>query len=110
MLSGIPAAVADSAEQFEQLHRVQAAAPRDAMLAVGRECHVPRIERAPGADLGGFLAKQRGPDPELALALKRDRLEVDPADDDQVAVERLDLVGGDFQRVIGVLDPLPLRG
>ena len=80
------------------------------MLAVGREGHVAGAERAARADLGGFLAEQRGPDAQLALALQRDRLEVDPADQDEVAVQRLDLVGGQLQRVVGVLDPLALGG
>ena len=106
----VPAAVADAAEQLKQLHRVQAAAPGHAVLPVGREGHVARPERAAGADLRGLLAEQRRPDPELALALERDRLEVDPADDDQVPVQGLDLLGGDLQRVVGVLDSLPFGG
>ena len=65
-------------------------------------------QRAAGADLRGFLAEQAGPQPELALALQGDRLGVDAADQDQVAVERGDLVVGDVERVVGMLDALAL--
>ena len=92
------------------LHRVHAAAPGHAVLAVGREGHVLRPKRPARADLRGLLAEQRGPDAELALALQGDRLEVDPADQHQVPVQRLDLLGGDVQRVVGVLDSLALGG
>ena len=44
--------------------------------------------RAAGADLRGLLAQQRGPDAQLALALQRGRLDVPPADEREVAVER----------------------
>ena len=80
------------------------------MLAVGGEGHVPRPQRAAGADLGRLLAEQRGPDAQLALALQGGRLDVDPADQDQVAVEAAELLGRDVQRVVGVLDPLALGG
>ncbi len=40
-----------------------------------------------GTDLGGLLAEQRGPDAQFALALQGDRLGVDPADEDEVAVQ-----------------------
>ena len=107
VLGRVPAAVADAAEQLEQLHRVQAAAPRHAVLAVGGEGHVARAERPPGADLGRLLAEQGGPDAQFALALQRDRLGVDPADQDQVAVQALHLVGGQFQGIVGMFEPLP---
>ena len=55
---GVPAAVADPAEQFEQQAGVQAAAPGHAVLAVGGEGHVPRPQRAARADLGRLLAEQ----------------------------------------------------
>ena len=110
VLLGVPAAVADPAEQLEQLDRVDAAAPGDAVLAVGREHHVRRGQRAAGADLGGFLAEQRGPEAELALALQGGRLGVDPADQNQIPVQRPDLGGGQVERVVGMLDPLALRG
>ena len=110
MLLRIPAAVADPAEELEQLHRIQAAAPGHAVLAVGGEGHVPGAERAARADLRGLLAEQRGPDPELALALQRYRLEIDPADQDQVTVQVLDFPSGHVQRVFRMLDPLALGG
>src|SRR6185312_8136769 len=110
VLFRVPAAVADPAVQLEQLHRVQAAAPGHAVLPVGGEGHVPRLQGAARADLGRFLAQQRGPDAQLALALQGDRLEVDPADQDQVPVQRPELLGRDFQRVAGVVGPFALRG
>ena len=110
VLLGRPAAVADAAVQLEQLDRVDAAAPGHAVLAVGGEHHVVRAQRPAGPDLGGFLAEQRGPDAELALALQRDRHGVDGADQHQVPVHAPDVVGGQVQRVVGVVDPLTLRG
>ncbi len=79
------------------------------MLAVGREGHVARLQGPARADLRGLLAEQRGPDAQFALALQGDRLEVDPADEDQVPVQPLDLLGGDLERVIRMLGPLSLR-
>ena len=73
----VPAALVDAAEQAEQVERVDAAAPGDAVLAVGREGEVLVAQRAAGADLGGLLAEQAGPDAELALPLQRGRLGVD---------------------------------
>ena len=64
----------------------------------------------PGADLGRLLAQQRGPDAQLALALQGDRLDVDPADQDQVPVQRPELLGRDVERVVGVVGPLALGG
>ncbi len=66
------------------------------------------LQRAAGADLGGLLAEQRGPDAELALALQRGRLDVPAADQREVAVEAAELVVGDVEGVVGVLDPLAL--
>jgi hypothetical protein len=109
VLGGVPAAVADPAEQLEELHRVQSAAPGDAVLAVGGEGHVLGPERAPGTDLGGLLAEQGRPDAKFALALQGDRFGIDTPDENEVAVERLHLVGGQVQWVVRVLDPLPLR-
>ena len=65
----------DAAEEAEQLERVEAAAPGDAVLAVGREDEVLRTQRAAGADLRGLLAEQLGPDAELAVPLERGRLD-----------------------------------
>src|SRR3954466_4368429 len=94
VLLGVPVTVVDAAEQAEQLERGQAAAPGDAVLAVGGEDEVLRSQRAAGADLGGLLAEQLGPDAELTVALQRGRLGVDPADHDHVAVEAAQLVLG----------------
>ena len=91
VVRGVPAAVVDAAEQAEQLERVDAAAPGDAVLAVGREDEVLRAQRAAGADLRGLLAEQLGPDAELAVALQRGGLGVDAADQDHVAVEAAQL-------------------
>ena len=110
VLLGRPAAVADAPVQLEELDRVDAAAPGHAVLAVGGEHHVIWAQRAAGPDLGGFLAEQRGPDAELALALQRDRHGVDGADQHQVPVHAPDVVGGQVQRVVGRVDPLTLRG
>ena len=110
VLLGRPAAVADTAVELEQLDRVDAAAPGHAVLAVGGERHVVGAQRPPGPDLGGFLPEQRGPDAELALALQGDRLGVDPADEHEVPVQAPDVGGGQVQRVVGVVDPLTLRG
>ena len=88
----VPAAVVDAAEQAEQEQRVDAAAPGDAVLAVGRERIVLRAQRAAGPDLRGLLAEQRRPDAELALPLQRGGLDVDAAGQDQVAVERAQLL------------------
>src|SRR6266849_5954191 len=76
------------------------------MLAIGGECHVPRPEGPARANLGGLLAEQRGPDPELALALQGDRLEVDPANENEIPVQGPDFLGGDVERVVRMLDPL----
>jgi hypothetical protein len=110
VLLGRPAAVADAAVQLEQVDRVDAPAPGHAVLAVGGEHHVIGAQRPAGPDLGGFLAEQRGPDAQLALALQRDRDGIDGADQYQVPVHAPDVVGGQVQRVVGVVDPLTLRG
>ena len=45
------------------------------------------LQRAAGADLGGLLPEQAGPEAQLTLPLQRDRLGVDAADQYEVAVE-----------------------
>ncbi len=92
LLVRVPAAVVDAAEHAEQVDRVDAAAPGDAVLAVGREGVVLGAQRAAGADLGGLLAEQAGPQAELALALERGGLGVEAADEDEVAVEPAQLL------------------
>ena len=80
------------------------------MLAVGRERHVLRAQRAAGADLSRLLAEQARPDAQLALALQRGGLGVQPAHDDQVAVEVAVFLVGEVDRVVGVVDAFPFRG
>ena len=106
LLVGVPAAVVDAAEQAEQVERVDAAAPGDAVLAVGREGVVLRSQRAAGADLRGLLAEQAGPDAELALALQRGGLGVDAPDEDEVAVEAAQVLVGQVVDVLGVVSGL----
>ena len=110
VLVRVPAAVADAAEEPEQLQRLDAARPRDAVLAVGREGEVVGAQRASGSDLRRLLAEQLGPQAELALALERGGLGVDPAHQHEVAVERAQLVGRQVDVVLGMVDPLALRG
>ncbi len=81
----------DAAEEPEQVERVDTAAVGDAVLAVGREHVVLGKQRAPRADLGGFLSEQLGPDAELAVALQGGGLGVDPPGQDHVAVEAAQL-------------------
>ena len=80
------------------------------MLAVGRERHVLRAQRAARADLGRLLAEQAGPDAQLALALQRGGLGVQPAHDHQVAIEIAVFLVAEVDRVIGVVDALPFGG
>ena len=114
VLGGVPRALVDAAVEPEQLERVDALAPGDAVLAVGREDVVLRAQRAAGADLGGLLAEQLGPDAELAVALQRGGLGVDAAGQHHVAVEAADhlglLLGGHAvaEGEVGVLDALAL--
>jgi hypothetical protein len=106
VLLRVPGAVVDAAEHLEQPQRVEAPAPGDAVLAVGGERHVPGRQGAGRADLGGLLAEQGGPQAELALALQRDRLAVDPADKHHVAVHALDVDVA--EGVVGMVDSLAL--
>ena len=80
------------------------------MLAVGREDEVLRAQRAAGADLGGLLAEQLGPDAELAVALEGGGLGVDPPGEHHVAVEAAQLLGGEVAVELGVVDALTLGG
>jgi hypothetical protein len=92
LLVGVPAAVVHPAEHAEQVHRVDAAAPRDAVLAVGREGVVLGAQRPAGADLGGLLPEQARPQAQLALALERGGLGVEAPDQHEVAVEPAQLL------------------
>ena len=100
----------DAAEQAQQVERVDPAAPGDAVLAVGREDVVLRSQRAAGADLGGLLAEQLGPDAELAVSLQGGRLGVDAAGQHHVAVEPAQLVTGEVEVELLVVGALPLGG
>jgi hypothetical protein len=111
LLVRVPATVVDPAEHAEQVHRVHAAAPGDAVLAVGREGVVLGTQGTAGADLGGLLAEQAGPQAQLALALERGGLGVEATDEDEVAVEPAQLLvaqGVDDGIVLRVRDPLAL--
>ena len=113
MACGSQPAVVGAAEDAQQRGGVDAAAPGDAVLAVGGEGHVAGLQRPAGADLRGLLAQQRHPEAELALALQRRRLPVEAADQHHVAVERLEGGGVDVRdvRVVGRAGhPLPLGG
>src|SRR5262249_60096886 len=110
VVCGVPAAVADAAVELQELGGVEAAAPGHAVLAIGGEGHVAGGQRPARADLCSLLAEQGGPDAEFPLPLQGDRLRVDPADDDQVAVEGLDLVGAQVKRVIRMICPFTLWG
>ena len=62
------------------------------------------------ADLRSLLADALGPQPQLALALQRGGLGVDPAYQDQVAVETAQLLRRQVDVVLGMVDPLALGG
>src|SRR5262249_21924221 len=86
VLLRIPAAVADPAVELEELGRIQPAAPGAPVLGVCREGHVARTKCAARATLRGLLAEQRGPDAELSLPLQGNRFEIDPPDQNEIAV------------------------
>src|SRR5581483_4221865 len=71
--------------------------------------HVVRAQRTPGADLRSLLTEQGGPQAEFALPLQGDRLGVDAADQREVAVEPGDLVVGDVEWMVRMIDALPFR-
>ena len=106
----IPPAEVHAAEELEQALGFDAATPRDSVLAVGRERHVVGVQGATRSDLGRFLSQQGSPDSQLALPLKRGCLGVEAANEGQVAVEAAQFVFGDLERVVGVLESLPLGG
>ncbi len=109
VLGHVPGARVDAAEHRQQPQRVDTADPGDAVLAVGREGVVLPVHGATGADLRGLLAQQRRPQAQFALPLERDRLVVDAADQQHVAIEALDLLVVAGEGVLGVLDSLPFR-
>jgi hypothetical protein len=85
------------------VREVDTARVRHAVLAVRREGHVLRGERAAGTDLRGLLAEERGVERELPLALERRGLGVEAADEHHVAVEPAEVVGAEAR------DPRPVR-
>jgi hypothetical protein len=76
----------------------------------GRTCYVLEVhvlrETVPRAELGAIVARVRSAADELTLECGG--LGVHPPDEDEVAVELADLVVGDVERVVGMLDALPL--
>ncbi len=64
------------------------------MLAVGREGIVLGAQRATGADLGGLLPEQAGPEAKLTLALQGGGLGVEAPDHDEVAIEPAQVLVG----------------
>ena len=72
---------------LEVLDRVDASDERDRQLAEGREHEIVVAERQRGADLRGLLALGPGVDGQLALALQRDALAVEPPRQDHPAEE-----------------------
>ena len=109
VLVRVPPAIGHAPEESEQLQRVDLPRPSDTVLAVRREGEVLRQQRATGADLRGLLADQRCPQSELALALQRGGFGIDSAYEDEVAVETAQLLLGQVDVVLGVVDPLALR-
>ncbi len=112
-LGRVPGALVDTAVHRDEAHRVEAAGPGEAVLAVAGEGVVLLAHRAAGADLGGFLAEERGPQAELTLTLERGRLEVEAADEDEVAIETAQVVvaqGVDDLVVLRMGNALTLRG
>src|SRR4026208_2106044 len=69
-----------------------------------RDGHRPSYPRPWSA-----LAPLARPQARSPLPLERDRLVVDPADQQHVAIEALDLLVVAGEGVLGVLDSLPLR-
>ena len=115
MADGVPAAVVGAAEDAEQLGRVDAAAPGDAVLAVadGKAMSPGRSAR-PAPICAASWPEQRHPDAELALALQRVGLPVDAADQHHVAVEApagpATSTSATCASKSGSRDPLALRG
>ena len=92
------------------MHRVNAEAPSDTMLAIGRKNEVLLAERSPGAHLSCLLAKAGSPQPKFALTLQRGRFGVDPAGQHHVVIEAFDLIIVAAEGVLRVFQPLPFRG
>ncbi len=89
---GVPAAVGDAAELPEELGEVHVPGQGHAVLAVGGEDVVLRLAGPAGADLRGFLAGQRNPQRQLALALERRGLLVEAPDRGHVGIEAAQLL------------------
>ena len=113
VLLRVPPALADAAEELQRTLRVHAAHEADAVLPIGGEAHVVRLQRATGADLGRLLAEQAGPQSELALTLEGVSLGIEAADEDEVAVEAAQVVRREVRDVlvvVGVGQTLDPRG
>ena len=61
-LLGVPATKINSAEQGQQVHRVDAEAPGHTVFSIGRKDKVLLAECASGTDLCRFLAEARSPE------------------------------------------------
>ncbi len=86
------------AEQFGQIH---IAGQRDAVLPVGGKDVVLRLARPAGTDLRRFLAGERDPQGQLALALQRGCLHVEAADFGHVGVKAAEFFRVEPGRVLG---------
>ncbi len=98
------------------MERVDAAAPRDTVLAIGGEDEVLREQRPAASDLRRLLAEQLRPDAEFAVALQRGGLGVESPGQHHVAIETADglILGnpvalgiGGLETEVGALEPLP---
>ena len=83
----VRAAVPRAPVVLEVLDRIDAPQQRDRQLAEGRPHEIGVAERPRGADLRGFLALVTRVDGQLALALQRDALAIEPARQDHPSVE-----------------------
>ena len=110
MCLGWVAARADATEVRDHVERVDAPAPGDPMVPVGREREVIGSHRPCRPDLRGLLAERAGPDPQLALSLQGGRLPVEPPHQYQVTVQVAVLPGGEVQCVFWVADAFAVRG
>ena len=87
-LAWIPSAVGDPPIEREDLQGGHTAHQAGAMVSVGREGEVRAPHRVRGADLSRLLPKARRPKPEFPLTLKRRRLDIQPAGQDHVSIQR----------------------
>ena len=106
----VPATKINSTEQGQQVQRVDAQAPGHTVFSIGGEDEVLLAERAAGAYLRCLLAQTGSPQPQFALALQGGCLGIDPTGQHHVVIEALDLIIVAAEGVLGVFQPLTLRG